>query len=256
MDEPKINNKWAGGKPIDIRKKWAGGNEYENMSLDWHGTDTQELYQANLNKKKCYQLLKKNSWIDTDITYKFNSYGFRSDELTDVEILYNGCSNTLGVGLCLDDTWSKKVSDHFNIKHHNIAVGGSDNTFITQRSIYWVPKLKPKILVVKETIMQRYNWWGSDQSNMQSTAFGKTLDHSIVDISTNPANYEWHYFTFRKLLQNVCDENNVKLILLPNEQIAKVNDPDHDLARDLQHRGRKENQAIAKRVIDEIGNLV
>ena len=67
MDEPKINNKWAGGKPIDVRKKWAGGNEYENMSLDWHGTDTQELYQANLNKKKCYQLLKKNSWIDTDI---------------------------------------------------------------------------------------------------------------------------------------------------------------------------------------------
>ena len=111
--------------------------------------DTEELYQYNISNNK--SLMEKLNWIDNDITYSFNEHGFRSDSFEKhCTILTNGCSQTMGIGLPLEDMWSKQIANHYNTNYHNLAVAGSDFQHLAQRSAYWLPIIKPKIYILKE----------------------------------------------------------------------------------------------------------
>ncbi len=251
MNEPTIN------------EKWAGGSACKSMNTHFYSTDLEKQYEKHKSKKKTRDLLEKNGWLHKNqITYTFNSHGFRSEEFNDVEILFNGCSHTLGVGLPIEQIWSKKVADYFDVKYHSLAMAGSDNVFMAQRSVFWIPRLKPKYYVVQESFRERFNWWGPDLDNptkveMQTTgALGYTqIDRSILDMSSHRENYEWHYYCFRHIIEKICKQHNVKLIVLSDDRMAKINNPNLDLARDLQHRGQKENQKFARVVVDKIKKL-
>ena len=96
--------------------KWEYGFSkylnYKNQSVSWLPSDTKELYDYNL--KHNYSELEKHGWIDVDIKYSFNEYGFRSDSFQkDCTILFNGCSQTMGIGIPLDMMWSKIIADHY-----------------------------------------------------------------------------------------------------------------------------------------------
>jgi hypothetical protein len=71
--------------------------EYANTKLQWLPSDTEELFIKN--KKEKLKELKAGGWLNTEIEYSFNSYGFRSEEFsTSSSILYLGCSFTVGIG--------------------------------------------------------------------------------------------------------------------------------------------------------------
>ena len=83
----------------------------------------QELFYSNM-----YPPNTSLNWIDTDtpenainddvITYSFNEYGFRSDPFfkpSQLNILVNGCSLTVGVGV--NENWAEKLKQ--KIQEHS-----------------------------------------------------------------------------------------------------------------------------------------
>ena len=89
-----------------------------NTSVEWLGTD--RLY----NYKYPYP----------DIEYKFNSHGFRCDEfelLSELPMVFLGCSFTEGIGLRQHETWSYLLLEKIrqktnkNIPYWNLSLAGT-----------------------------------------------------------------------------------------------------------------------------------
>jgi hypothetical protein len=107
---------------IPIHKKIA------NRSLLWYAGDSPENYKIQGPRGK-----NLYSPAPADISYKFNEWGFRSDSFTldtDFGVVFVGCSQTVGVGLPLEHTWSFKLLERIrektgkNIPYWNIAASG------------------------------------------------------------------------------------------------------------------------------------
>ena len=155
--------------------------DYAKKTVNWLDSDSQNEYKKNLKNDKKRKLLESLGWTDNNVKYIFNEEGFRSDTFKNkCDILFNGCSHTVCVGLPIENCWTKIVASYFDVGHHNIAVGGSDWAYITQRSLYWIPILKPKILILNEPPPFRFGWW----SDLGTEWFTKENDNwSIITYS-------------------------------------------------------------------------
>jgi hypothetical protein len=110
-------------------------------SSPWEGTDTKENYRFSTP-------LGKNLYSQTDITYAHNECGFRCDDfgqVSELPILFLGCSNTFGVGVKLEETWTyllhskikeatKKNIPYWSLAHPGFGVDSN------ARSVYWFAK--------------------------------------------------------------------------------------------------------------------
>jgi hypothetical protein len=79
----------------------------------FYSTDSLELYEKNCNKfgKEWY-------YYENEIIYKFNSWGYRTKEFHELDkdyMLTFGCSNTEGIGLNSNDTWTTNLSKTLNL---------------------------------------------------------------------------------------------------------------------------------------------
>lgn len=129
-----------------------------NEESFWHGADSEEAFYKN----EAY----KRGWNATDITYKFNEYGFRSksflnlaDDKDKLRILVTGCSHTVGIGNKLEQSWpvilSNKIS---NSVLYNLAQGGNSPDYCV-RSIYkTIDIFNPDIVIVLWPDKSRFEW--------------------------------------------------------------------------------------------------
>lgn len=100
--------------------------------VHWFPTDNKENFDVHIENPDARGLLSKLGWYSEDginkqIKYKLNKQGFRCKnfELIDRKcILFAGCSQTFGIGVNLEQTFSAKVSDHFNRECVNLGIPG------------------------------------------------------------------------------------------------------------------------------------
>ena len=97
--------------------------QYANTTLNWCSTDSEQEFQKNLKNSQQYELLDKNGWIDRNIEYSFNSYGFRSREIdiSNPGFAVFGCSFTSGIGLPVDELWPVRLSKELSIPVDNFG---------------------------------------------------------------------------------------------------------------------------------------
>ncbi len=245
------------GKSNYIHNVWATGENkiHKSKVLKWCPMDTEELYQYNISNNK--SLMEKLNWIDNDITYSFNEHGFRSDSFEKhCTILTNGCSQTMGIGLPLEDMWSKQIANHYNTNYHNLAVAGSDFQHLAQRSAYWLPIIKPKIYILKEPPADRFNFWNDENFEVSTAHYTEKellKQRTLVDIVSNEANTEWYRYSSLTLIENLCKQLDIKLIVIPTTRIhPNNNESETDLARDLEHHGRIENSYTTEWIINKM----
>lgn len=227
-----------------------------NQTLKWHGTDTETLYQRNLSVY--LEDLKRGNWIDREITYKFNSQGFRSDEFdsSDKNAMFLGCSHTLGVGLPYESTWAYIISQQLNLKNYNLGIGGGANDTAFRLANFWIDRLQPDIVFFLSTEPTRFEL----HTNAYNVG-GYNVQHISV------WNYEWYYHTkeFMKnwyssdinsdlnLLKNtlairqLCSERNIKFVELSVLEVNGV-----DKARDLTHYGEQTHKTIAETFLSKL----
>ena len=95
-----------------------------NTQLKFYGTDSQDRFEENLKNLE-------SDWIyrSKAVTYNFNNVGLRMNKnIQEVDPKYFvafGCSQTLGVGVALEDTWPMILSQDLGIDYINSAVVGS-----------------------------------------------------------------------------------------------------------------------------------
>jgi hypothetical protein len=97
---------------------------------------------------------------DPSILYKFNNYGYRSDDFFrgNTETLYAGCSNTFGAGLPIELVWSNMLMNELGeTEYKNIGVcGASFNSIIDNIHAYINDFGKPKKLFVLFPNIERF----------------------------------------------------------------------------------------------------
>jgi hypothetical protein len=149
-----------------------------NKKFFFYNTDDEISYEKNLKKLG-------DDWYYTNkqITYEYNSYGYRTKEFVDINENYFitfGCSNTEGVGLENEKTWPNLVSFETKYDVFNLGMSSTSidfqyfNTILLCNHIIKTNKI-PKFVV--------YLWPSSERT----TFLYKQNNEYILDIMS--ANY-------------------------------------------------------------------
>lgn len=219
-----------------------------NTTVYWLPMDTEELYLSNLEKK--FSLLEKNNWINKIIEYKFNSYGFRSEEFTsEPGIMFLGCSLTIGIGIPTEHRWTDIVSNNLKLKCYNLGIGGGSNDAAFRMCAGYIDKINPKIVIHRippgiriESVTDNE----IDNITINSNNFNQLTNRYAMQDQNDQLNRMKNLLA----IENLCIKRNIKFIIL--DESVKV--PYIDYARDLCHPGIKYNFNYAQLVNQIIEN--
>lgn len=237
-----------------------GYPQYRNCTINWLSMDNEERYNQNYKDKKTRLLLEKYNWDKTNIEYKFNNYGFRCENFQDIDnIVFLGCSHTVGLGIPINYSWTTLVGQELNLASYNLGISGGSLDTCFRLAYYWLEKLKPKIVILLETDINRveykaknnwkdlhdYNWnrygpWSMDGKDITSKHY-KILLHNIENFEIQR---EKNILGIKELSKNI----KTKLVIVKNKFWEELDLP-RDLARDLSHPGILTNNAKAEEIL-------
>jgi hypothetical protein len=224
-------------------------SKFANQTLDWFPSDDIIRYIDNCKSQR--DLLEKYDWIDKKITYKFNSHGFRCDEFTeDPSIMFLGCSNTIGIGLPLEDNWPTLVSNELNLKMINLGIGGSGSDTAFRLANHYIPQLKPKILIHLESYEGRLSLISKNEIyEFLPSNYPKEFEKFYFEWINCKENLELHELKHNFAIELICNKNNIKYIPLSLDNFIQL-----DSARDLSHWGILSSKVFHKKVLAKINN--
>ena len=140
--------------------------EMANQKVYFYSTDNDETYRKN------YKSNGNNwRWKNKKIEYKFNSLGYRSKELHEVDdnfILGFGCSFTEGVGIEEQDIWLPKLAKHLNMDYINLGKQATGMDIQCYNALLYKNNgLKlPKLVVIQWPQMFRLSFGVTDNKNI------------------------------------------------------------------------------------------
>ena len=191
-----------------------------------------------------------------EVTYNYNSRGFRDSEWPDDHELADaiwcfGDSFTVGLGNNFKHTWTQLLSEITGRRTINISLDGASNNWLHRQAKEIFDTVKPHAIVMHWTYLSRYEKedatlsdedrrlhchpfdWQEDESDVYQKRFNNflsELNHSNI-IHTAIPNYRvWH-----------GDMN----FILPVDEVVFL-----DIARDGYHYG----QRTAKSLVDKISS--
>ena len=151
----------------------------KNESWEWCNPDSKELFEKNCKKYSNNKSLKY--YKENPIEYSFNNYGFRTtDDFNDINEgnVFLGCSDTMGVGHLLENTWPYKVNKEVGGKFWNLSQGGSGiqtafrllygfKDYLKVKNIFHLALHHPRFEFIQDdTVIKLANWMIDDR--MQS----------------------------------------------------------------------------------------
>jgi hypothetical protein len=233
---------------------------FKNKTFKWFSIDDEESYNNFLNDPNYKKYLEQNNWITyKEIEYRFNSYGFRSEEFQEPgvpSVLFLGCSVSMGVGINIEDSFTYLISKELNLPMYNLskAAGAHDTMFRVGH--WWIPRLKPKYVFLFETTKDRFEikeknehgYWtmaetfsshGQDEKKM----FHKKTDNIFMNKFAQDLNAEKNILA----IEYICAKNDIKFIRVKYDTYKNMM---VDRARDLAHMGIKSNKLVADDVLE------
>jgi hypothetical protein len=164
--------------------------------------------------------------------YKYNKYGFRSDEfnsdITKKHILFAGCSETEGIGNEFEDVWAKKLYEKIKLNENldgyfNIGKAGLSCSMIIKNIFNYIKLFgKPETLFVIFPDHNRFLSWSIENENythlflaankdVAKKLFDKskiyTKSEKEIDIKIN----QFYNELMITILNDFCKINNIKL---------------------------------------------
>ena len=228
------------------------------QQLAWLDTDSAAAYRLHMSQPKKRDALDRLKWNKLDITYKINQNGFRSPEFKKDEpnILFLGCSFTVGIGLDLTNTFSHIVSQTLELQNYNLGRGGGSSKTCFRLGEYWIPKLKPKIVVLLSPAESRTEIILHETPCHVNEHFKKDLPHLYPYYKTwiaDKENGRLEYVAVQAALEKISNDAGALFVGLDSLRDVKIMDKSYlDLARDLQHPGRIAQRRTAEHVLAKI----
>jgi len=242
---------------------------HANLVENWRPSDTPIQY--NQSKKS-----KKIPYGPDDIEYKNNNRGFRCDDFTDWKkhdhrIVYAGCSFTEGIGLPLEDVWSKTHNGMVNkkigkeIPYWSLAVGGTGTDQLVRNLFVEGEKLRPQVVLAYIPYVERRERWHEDKW-IASSKFTKD-DKATRVLFTDPRYIKYQTeknFAMISLLMEKWDSiflfsttdfffeyYSVELPRIVRIDVGKTLLNYLDYARDGIHAGPVSHQVFAEKFFDK-----
>ena len=153
-------------------------------TLKYWTPDTFEIstYKWRIESKKNNSFNTCGSDSTGICTYTYNELGFRGDSIKKkgFKIMCIGDSNTEGVGVNNNETWSSFFSSHVpNSVNLNFGAGGRSNDFISRCLISYFDLIKPDLVLIMYTSPQRreiYTTDGGIEPFMPTNVWGYLLE--------------------------------------------------------------------------------
>jgi len=215
-------------------------SDLAGQEVDWIPGDTEQQYQQNQKDL--------GDWIDRKFTYKFNKQGFRCEEFVEnTDILFLGCSYTIGVGLPLENTWSYLVAESLGSTYANLGQGGGSNDTAFRLGYYWIPKIKPKFVFLLSPQPHRFELITTDMIHFFSpTNLSERFKQFTENWMTNDINPTLDQIKNTLALEHICLKQGIKFINCNSLELARK-----DYARDLSHPGVESNRQFAQSILNK-----
>lgn len=230
-----------------------------NTTVKWWPTDTQELYLKNLNDSTARQQLEHNGWINADITYQHNSHGFRTSEFEPGDYFVTvGCSLTFGTGVHQNQAWPELLSQRLGLKVYNLAIPGSAADTCYRVVEHYVPRLKPKFVVLLEPDSSRLEIFFDNKPTIHVPS--NPDPHRFMNGQwlrawyTSDHNMQTHSQKNVNAMAHVCQSSSADFYCYRSEFFPDFYSRIGGFARDLQHPGVKFHSALAEHIHNDIVN--
>jgi hypothetical protein len=186
-----------------------GGPENTNTSY-WSRRD-----RPGINPKSIYS--------DTDITYKWNTHGFRSDEFINDgrdSIIAIGDSSVIGIGLPVEHTWPSMLREKFpNTKLYNLGLAAASSDYVVRAIAKTIDVLCPRAVFVQwpflssreVSIRCRYLPYKIFLETYDDGATGITRMSRAADIFNDNSYIKYQFDKNCIMLQEICKSRKIPL---------------------------------------------
>jgi hypothetical protein len=213
---------------------------------------------------------------DNPINYIRNRLGHRCKNIEDIDLnnyfLTTGCSNTEGIGLHLEDTYSHVLSETLNCDYYNLSLGGTGIDILFYNLVTWLSKVKqkPKFIVLQNPTYTRFSLkegstigkggpWIANNSNLSENDQNKL---NFFVLGDEIQYFEHQYEMKKKMIKNIVDVpiidvyfpdvKSIKEFQLENVLFLNI----IDKARDNAHAGRLSNKQIANQISTKLQTVL
>lgn len=241
------------------RNNWRPG-----ITVPWQGSDNEERYRANLKDPESKQQLEKHGWVDADITYDINTWGFRSrgqvefEDITGPTLITMGCSFTFGTSLPQEQIWPQLLADRLNVELANIAVPGLELTAAVQWLLLKGDIIKhPYAIAVQQPPTGRVTWpvINNNRENSLDSLIHYYDDTRYADIVKNQRLVSFsNYITNYHVIQMWAKSRNIPCVYFSGMGTTLTRDQ-RGYGRDLMHYGAGWHLFQADRMFTQIKRL-
>jgi hypothetical protein len=240
-------------------QSWYKIYGYAGKTVKWCPSDSEDRFNANMANPDYRAQLEGFGWTRDNVSYTFNEDGFRADEFTDGvndSVLFLGCSLTIGIGMPVEDTWAYKVASSLGLRRYNLGVGGGGSDMCFRLAYHWIPRLKPKYVVMLtpnagrlEILDETENLLYMPSHTANSPFYMRWLLH--------PANADMNRLKSVMGVQAICNGIGAPLIEMPVEEVIvpREGEKGQSWARDLMHPGHYWNDRVASTIMEKITAL-
>lgn len=157
--------------------------------------------------------IRDNKIIELDLSteYKYNSFGYRSKEFGNAELLISGCSNTVGIGVPIEGTWGNMLANTIGKSHDNLAILGASIDLIVKNIFAYLKYFShPKTIAIVFPDINRIHLPNFNNILKEETRF----------------HLPYHYFTTMNDQKNIPKYSKRPYTfseIFPNEAVAYLN---------------------------------
>jgi hypothetical protein len=228
----------------------------KNHTFNWLSTDDQATFSRNVADADSKDKLRKLGYLESAISYKTDSLGFRNDTVNISDsVLALGCSYTVGIGLHQHETWPYLLSTQIATPVYNAGQDGTgaDTAFRIARTL--VPEYQPQAVFLLAPFSNRFELNSeflplvtTAETNATTTTIGPSCNQKEYgDLSRILFNEEMMMVQQEKnilAIHQICVDHNVPFYCIQVEDIMHLILEQRG-ARDLLHPGVTVQQQIA-----------
>lgn len=232
---------------LGVADSWYKVNGYAGDTWSWCPSDSQDRFERNILDPEKREKIEEAGWTRDNISYTFNAHGFRSEEFIESDsVMFLGCSLTMGVGVDLESSWAYKVANSLGLRRYNLGVGGGCIDMCFRFAHYWIPRLRPKYVVMLTPSAGRLEIL-TDRENILYLPNMVYDDLFYQRWLMNDVNGDMNRLKNQIAIRYICEQHDAKLFEITVEDtMAKrtVLGP-NTWGRDVLHPGREWNESMA-----------
>lgn len=221
----------------------------KNTVWEWDPPESLSMHKRNIQR-----LGKKWIYRNKEISYKFNSNGFRTKEFSDIDwqssIVVFGDSKVFGTGLAEEDTICANIERLSGIPTINLGISGSAVDIAMFNSIHLYNHYpKPKALVHAWTSLARYTNFniGGDYQSMlpKYKSFHGAMDWV--------ARSKFYIQAERSVWKDTVPRYEGSFFEITRTEVENVKTLRRiDFARDLEHPGIESATLAATQILEHL----